>query len=69
MIEIYNNKFDVCHWVKKVIDSCTTYFHFNNASRLITNFYNVYQDIDLSSSLRWRLSHREISEKINNGKH
>lgn len=58
-----DNKYDAYYWVEKVIDSCTTYFHFNNTHRLVTNFDNVYQDIDLSSNLRWRLSHREILKK------
>ena len=63
MAAISDNKYDAYHWVEKVIDSCTTYFHFKGAHRLVTNFYNVYQDIDLSSSLRWHLSQREISKR------
>jgi hypothetical protein len=63
MAAFSNNKFDVYNWVIKVIDSCTAYFHFKSAHRLVTNFYNVYQDIDLSSSLRWHLSQREISKR------
>ena len=63
MIEIYNNKYDTYHWVKKVIDSCTTYFHFKSAHRLVTNFYNMYEDIELSGSLRWYLAQQEILKR------
>lgn len=58
-----NNKYDTYHWVKKVINTCTTYFHFNSAHRLVTNFYNMYGDIELSGSLRWYLSQRETLKK------
>ena len=34
------DKYDVYEWIKKVIDSCTTYFHFKNVNNLISNFYN-----------------------------
>jgi hypothetical protein len=63
MAAISDNKYDVYNWIEKVIDSCTTYFHYNSAHRLVTNFYDVYGDIKLSSSLRWYLSNREILKK------
>jgi hypothetical protein len=63
MVELYNIKHNAYHWVKKVIDSCTTYFHFQNAHKLVDNFQNMYGDSDLSSKLRWYLSNREILKK------
>jgi len=63
MAGVSDNKYDVYNWIEKVIDSCTTYFHYNSANRLVSNFYNVYGDIKLSSSLRWYLSNREILKK------
>jgi hypothetical protein len=63
MAGISDNKYDVYNWIEKVIDSCTTYFHYIGAHKLVTNFYNVYGDIKLSNNLRWYLSHREILKK------
>ena len=58
-----DNKYDVYNWIETVIHSSTTYFHFKSAHRLISNFHDMYKDLDLSSSLRWYLSNREILKK------
>jgi hypothetical protein len=47
-----DNKYDVYEWIKQVIDSCQTYFHYSRAHNLIDNFFSMYQDSDLSGSLR-----------------
>lgn len=46
------NKFDAFNWVKKVIDSCETRVHFNNVRKLMTNFFNTFNDYELSKKLR-----------------
>lgn len=52
MIEIYNNKYDVYNWIIKVIDSCKSHQQIDTVNRLITNFRNMYNDYDLTGSLR-----------------
>ena len=65
MIEIYNNKYDVYNWIEKVIDSCTTYFHFKSVDALITNFDTVYDDWQLTGKLRVYALDRYYKRKIN----
>ncbi len=36
MAAISDNKYDVYNWIETVIDSCTTYFHYNSAHRLVS---------------------------------
>ena len=59
------NKFDTFNWVKKVIDSCETRVHFNNVRKLMTNFFNTFNDNELSKKLRmYELSaYRKFSQK------
>jgi hypothetical protein len=57
-----NNKYDVYEWVMQIINSCETYFHYRAADNIIDNFFNIYQDSDLSESLRWNLSKRELRQ-------
>jgi hypothetical protein len=57
-----DNKYDVYEWILQVINSCKTYFHYRAADNIIDNFFNVYQDSDLSESLRWNLSKRELRQ-------
>jgi hypothetical protein len=52
MIEIYNNKYDAYNWIIKVIDSCKSHQQIDTVNRLITNFRNIYDDYDLTGSLR-----------------
>jgi hypothetical protein len=52
MAALTDNKYDVYNWIKKVIDSCTTYFHFIRAYNLINNFNDRYQDWEMSGNLR-----------------
>jgi hypothetical protein len=52
MIEIYNNKYDVYNWIIKVIDSCKSHQQIDTVNRLITNFRSMYDDYDLTGSLR-----------------
>lgn len=52
MIEIYNNKYDVYNWIIKVIDSCKSHQQIDTVNRLITNFRDMYNDYDLTGSLR-----------------
>lgn len=63
MIEIYNNKYDVYNWIEKVIDSCSTYFHFKGVDALITNFDKVYDDWELTGKLRVYASHKCYKKK------
>ena len=46
------NKFDTFNWVNKVIDSCETTTHFNNVRKLMVNFFNTFNDNELSKKLR-----------------
>ena len=52
MIEIYNNKYDVYNWIIKVIDSCKSHQQIDTVNRLIKNFRIMYNDYDLTVSLR-----------------
>ena len=52
MIEVYNNKYDVYNWIIKVIDSCKSHQQIDTVNRLITNFRDMYNDYDLTGSLR-----------------
>lgn len=47
-----DNKFDVYNWIIKVIDSCKSHQQIDTVNRLITNFRNMYNDYDLTGSLR-----------------
>jgi hypothetical protein len=58
MAAISDNKYDVHNWIEKVIDSCTTYFHFKSVDALITNFDTVYDDWELTGKLRVYLTHK-----------
>lgn len=58
-----DNKYDVYDWIKQVIDSCQTYFHYGRVHKLIDNFFDMYRDSDLSSNLRWYLVHKELRKK------
>lgn len=49
---VSNNKYDVYGWIIKVIDSCETYFQFKATNNLISNFHNIYDDWELTGSLR-----------------
>ena len=44
MAAISNNKYDVCKWIEKVIDSCVTYQQLVVADRLIRLHYAMYED-------------------------
>jgi hypothetical protein len=59
------NKFDTFNWIKKVIDSCETRTHFNNVRKLMTNFFNTFNDCELSKKLRmYELSaYRKFNQK------
>ena len=57
-----DNKYDVYEWIQQIINSCETYFHYRAANNIIDNFFNTYQDSDLSSWLRWNLSQRELRQ-------
>jgi hypothetical protein len=47
------NKYDVYVWIKEeVIPSCKNRQQKKTVSRLIDNFSNLYNDYELSSSLR-----------------
>ncbi len=46
-----NNKYDELLWIKKVIDSTTTYRQYNNADKLIELFDKKYNDFDLYKEL------------------
>ena len=52
MAALTDNKYDVYNWIIKVIDSCETYFHYSIVQRLISNFYDRYDDHQLAGSLR-----------------
>ena len=47
-----DNKFDVYNWIIKVIDSCKSHQQIDTVNRLITNFRDMYNDYDLTGSLR-----------------
>jgi len=51
-----NNKYDELIWIKKVIDSTTTYKQFTNADKLIELFDKKYDDFELYK----QLSHHAI---------
>jgi hypothetical protein len=46
-----NNIYDELIWIKKVIDSTTTYKQFNNADKLIELFDKKYDDFELYKEL------------------
>ncbi len=52
MAAISDNKYDVYNWIKKVIDSCKSHQQIDAVNGLITNFRNIYDDYDLTGSLR-----------------
>ena len=52
MAALTDNKYDTYNWIKKVIDSCKSHQQIDTVNRLITNFRNVYDDYDLTGSLR-----------------
>jgi hypothetical protein len=52
MAALTDNKYDVYHWIIKIIDSCTTYFQFRNVNELISNFDKIYDDWELTGKLR-----------------
>jgi uncharacterized protein (DUF608 family) len=52
MAALTDNKYDVYNWIIKVIDSCKSHQQIDTVNRLITNFRNVYDDYDLTGSLR-----------------
>ena len=52
MAALTDNKFDVYNWIIKVIDSCKSHQQIDTVNRLITNFRNMYNDYDLTGSLR-----------------
>lgn len=55
------DKYDVYEWIEKVIDSCTTYFHFKSVNNLISNFHNKYDDWQLTGKLRGYASNKHIN--------
>jgi len=57
------NKHDVYEWIEKVIDSCTTYFHFKSVNNLISNFYNKYDDWQLTGKLRGYANNKHTNKK------
>jgi hypothetical protein len=63
MAAISDNKYDVHNWIEKVIDSCTTYFHFKSVDALITNFDRVYDDWELTGKLLVYSSHKYYKTK------
>ena len=46
-----DNIYDTLMWIKKVIDSTTTYQQFNNADKLIELFDKKYDDFELYKEL------------------
>jgi hypothetical protein len=60
MAAITDNKYDVYKWIKKVIYSCKTYFHFRVVDNLILNFRDRYDDWELAGNLRNYAHHREF---------
>ena len=52
MAAISDNKYDVYDWIKKVIDSCKSHQQVDTVNRLITNFRDIYDDYELTGSLR-----------------
>jgi hypothetical protein len=63
MAGLSDNKYDVYNWIEKVIDSCTTYFHFKSVDALITNFDTVYDDWELTGKLLVYSSHKYYKRK------
>ena len=63
MAALTDNKYDVYNWIRKVIDSCTTYFQFRNVNELITNFDKIYDDWELTGNLRNYQSDRYMNRK------
>jgi hypothetical protein len=57
---ITDNKYDAYNWIKKVINSCKTYFHFRAVDNLISNFRDRYDDWELAGNLRNYAYHREF---------
>lgn len=60
MAAISNDKEEVYMWIRKVIESCTTYHHYLRVYALISNFYQMYNDLELSQILKDYACHREI---------
>ena len=60
MAALTDNKYDVYNWIRRVIDSCTTFHHFHKVHRLIDNFYKKYNDMTMSGRLRDFAHHREF---------
>jgi hypothetical protein len=51
MAAVSDNIYDTLVWIKKVIDSTTTYQQFNNADKLIELFDKKYDDHELYNEL------------------
>ena len=45
------NRISVFIWLLKVLDSCKTIEHFNNAKTLVKRHYNLYEDIGMNEYL------------------
>lgn len=65
MAALTDNKYDVFNWIKKVIDSCTRYYHFKAADNLIENFHTMYNDWQLTGKLRGIHSDKQYSRPKN----
>jgi hypothetical protein len=52
MASLTDNKYDVYNWIIKVINSCKSHQQIDTVNRLITNFRSMYDDYDLTGSLR-----------------
>ena len=65
MAALTDNKYDVFNWIKKVIDSCTSYHHFRTTDNLIENFHKVYKDWQLSGELHSILSAKQYNRSKN----
>lgn len=60
MAAISDNKYDVYNWIKKVIDSCKSHQQIDTVNRLIMNFRDIYNDYDLTGSLRNYSHHKQF---------
>jgi hypothetical protein len=63
MAGISDNKYDVCNWIIKVIDSCKNLDHINNTQRLINRFRTSSRDSDMYSKLHVKLNIKTYSLK------
>jgi len=61
MAAVSNNPYDEFEWVKKVIDSTTTFEQYQNTDRLIELFYKKYNN----SSLYHMLTYHSIDHLEN----